>query len=233
MHVVVNEKLVRSKVRLASVCHFAALGVFAVGLWISMVQQDVEQIFASYASIVIGLVLYNLGQFWLRRWGPRFRQDGVLVRALKGLDNRYSFLAFPANKLPDYILVGPGGVHVIVARGHNGTISCQGDRWTRETRGGLLRLFSLFGGTPLGDPGRDAGVGIQRIREALRARGFDGDREPRVGAVIVFTNPTAKLRVSGCSYPVTTPKQLRNHLRGAKGALSQQGVAEVTRALEG
>src|SRR5918999_1394601 len=135
MHVVVNHSLVRNRVRLASALHFGALAVFAVGLWFSWTQP--EQLLGSYSAIVVGLLLYNFGQVLLRRWGPRFRQDGILAKALKGLDNRYTLLAFMSRNLPDYILVGPGGVQVIVARNHGGAIACRGDRWTRETGRGL------------------------------------------------------------------------------------------------
>jgi hypothetical protein len=71
MHVVVNQKLVRNKVRLASLFHLTALAVFAVGLWLSWVYPD--QILGSYVAIIVGLLLYQFGQVFLRRWGPRFR----------------------------------------------------------------------------------------------------------------------------------------------------------------
>ena len=80
MHVVVNHSLVRSRVRLASALHFGALAVFAVGLWFSWTQP--EQLLGSYSAIVVGLLLYNFGQVLLRRWGPRFRQDGILAKAV-------------------------------------------------------------------------------------------------------------------------------------------------------
>lgn len=234
MHVVVNQDLVRQKVRLASAFHLVALLVFAVGLIISWNQQEQiawESTLGAYAAIVVGLILYNFGQVYLRRWGPRFRQDGALARALKGLDNRYTFLAFRSTKLPDYLLVGPGGLQVIVARSHDGTIACRGDRWSRETRGGIGRLFSFFGGNPLGDPGLDVARGIQRVREHLRKRGFEG-QEPPVGGLVVFTNPNAKLRIDGCSQPVTTARQIRNYVRTVKGPLDRQTVARIVQALE-
>src|SRR3712207_7625337 len=110
MRVVANQELVRRKVRLASAFHLGALATFGAGLWLSMSQPD--QILASYATIVVGLVLYQLWQTSLRRWGPRFRQDALLGRALKGLDDRFTLLAFPSDKLPDYLVVEIGRAHV-------------------------------------------------------------------------------------------------------------------------
>lgn len=228
MQLVVNQPLVKSRVRIASAFHMGALAIFAVGLWFSWTYGE-EQILASYAAIVIGLLLYNFGQVYLRRWGPRFRQDGVLAKALRGLDNRHTLLAFPAGKLPDYILVGPGGVQVIVPRPHDGTIRCDNDRWRRESLGGLGRLFSLFGGNPLGDPGLDLSRGVQRVRERLQRQNVD---PPPIGGVVVFTNQAAKLSLNGCTAPVTRLRQLRGNIGGTRGALNQQGIARVVEALK-
>ena len=131
MHVVVNQKLISTRVKIASAAHLAALAVFAVGLFVSWSNPEptMEQMAAAYAAIIVGLVLYNVGQIFLRRFGPRFRADGVLARTLKGLDRRYTLLAFPSTKLPDYILVGPAGIQVIVTRAHDGAISCRANQW--------------------------------------------------------------------------------------------------------
>jgi hypothetical protein len=123
-------------------------------------------------------------------------------------------------------------VRVIVPRSHDGAISCRADRWTRQSGGGLGRIFSFFGGTPLGNPGLDVARGVQSVRERLRRRGLEGEREPPIEGVIVFTNPAAKLRIDGCSETVTGLKQLRNHVRGVKGPLNQQAIAKVIQALE-
>ncbi|MDP8924016.1 MAG: hypothetical protein M3O34_14200 [Chloroflexota bacterium] len=235
MQVVANENLVRTRVRLASAAHIGALAVFAVGLFVSWNNPipTFEQMLASYAAIVAGLVLYNIGQVLLRRYGPRFRHDAALVKALKGLDRRHTLLTFPSTKLPDYLLVGPTGVHVLVPRLHGGQVSCRANRWTRDTGGGLRRILRLFGGTPFGDPTRDAVLGVQRVRQRLRDRGI-GDGVS-VDAIVVFTNPAVRLRIEGCSVPVTTAKNLRNLVRPTKGGrdrnLSEQEGARVVQAL--
>lgn len=237
MHVVVNQKLISTRVKIASAAHLAALAVFAVGLFISWSNPEPtgEQMIEAYACIVLGLVLYNVGQFFLRRFGPRFRQEGVLAKTLKSLDRRYTFLAFPSLKLPDYLLVGPGGIQVIITRIHDGQAICRGNQWSRDAGGGLKRLGSLLGGVPFGDPSRDAAKGIQQVRDRLTKSGIPAEKQPPVEAIIVFTNPAAKLRIDGCSYPVTTLKGLRNNVRAAKGsrerALAEQAAGRVVQAL--
>lgn len=239
MHVVVNEKLISTRVKIASAAHLAALAVFAVGLFISWSNPEptMEQMASAYAAIIVGLVLYNVGQFFLRRFGPRFRADGILAKTLKGLDRRYTLLAFPSTKLPDTILVGPAGIQVIVARPHGGAISCRANEWSRDPGTGLKRLTGLFGGTPFGDPSKDVGKGIARIRERLEQRGIPEKQQPPVDGIIVFTNPAAKLRIDGCSYPVTGLKGLRSNVRGGKGsrerALDERSAERVVQALTG
>ena len=55
MHVVANENLVRTRVRLASAAHLAALAVFAVGLFVSWNNPvpTFEQMIGSYVAIIV------------------------------------------------------------------------------------------------------------------------------------------------------------------------------------
>lgn len=239
MHVVVNEKLISTRVKIASAAHLSALAVFAVGLFISWSNPEptYEQMAGAYAAIIVGLILYNVGQIFLRRFGPRSRAEGILAKTLKGLDRRYTLLAFPSTKLPDYTLVGPGGVQVIVPRPHDGAISYRSGRWDRDAGSGLKRIGAIFGGTPFGDPSKDVEKGVEKIRQRLEKAGIAREKQPPVDGVIVFTSPAAKLRIDGSSVPVTTLKSLRNSVRGGKGgrerALDERGAQRVVQALTG
>src|SRR5688500_16134884 len=132
MQLVANSQLVKNRVRLGLGFHLGALGVFAVGLVTSMqIDATRELPLASWASIAVGLGLYTLGQTQLRRWGPRHRQAEPLGQAIRGLDDRYKLYAFISSSLPDYILVSPGGVQVILARHDAGAVTCIRDEWKR------------------------------------------------------------------------------------------------------
>lgn len=239
MHVVVNQKLISTRVKFASTAHLGALAVFAVGLFISWTNPEptLEQMGLAYGAIIIGLILYNVGQVFLRRYGPRFRHDLVLAKTFKGLDKRYTFVAFASTKLPDYILVGPAGIQVIVARLHGGTITCRSDQWKRDAGSTFKRISAMFGGTPFGDPTQDVAKGIARVRARLTEAGIVEAKQPPVDGLIVFTNPAVKLRVEGSAYPVVTLKSIRNYVRGGKGprerALDERGAAGVVQALTG
>lgn len=222
MQFVANDALVRRRVRLAGFMHLGAFAVLLLGLFASFYP---EFVFFYAGSLFLGIVLLQLAQFNLRRWGPRHRQDAVLRDSLKALDNRHALIAFAASELPDYLLVSPRGVTVLIARSNKGTAVCRKDHWSIEHSGPALLRFFRSG---LGNPTAEAGAGIESVRRHFASH--PGDAEYPVDAVIVFTSPEVRLRLEGSAFPVTTLKELRNHVRRVKGSLNQ---AEVNRLLSG
>jgi hypothetical protein len=227
MQLVANQQLVKNRVRLGLGCHIAALVVFAIGLAFSLSSNtgSGELRYESWVAIIIGLVLYSLGQTQLRRWGPRNRQEEQLGQAIRGLDDRYKLYAFLSSSLPDYILVSPAGASVLIVNQETGQISCVRDQWRKA---GGSRIMSLFR-SGLGNPTAEAVRQQQRLQSVLAAEGVQG---VPTSAVIVFTSPQAQLRVEGCGATVTKMKELRDVLRRMAGkgpsvALSSARVREV------
>jgi hypothetical protein len=183
----------------------------------------------TWAAFVAGLGLYTLGQTQLRRWGPGRRQEEQLGQAIRGLDDRYKLYAFLSSSLPDYILVSPAGVQVIVARTDRGQISCVKDRW--KSSGSLLS--GLFG-PGLGNPSADAARQLQKLRLLLSERGV---QDVPTSSLIVFTNAQAQLRIEGCSSTVTRIKELKDVLRrmagkGTNVALTTSRIREIQRIFD-
>jgi hypothetical protein len=230
MQLVANQKLVKNRVRLGLGFHLAALAVFALGLVISLqidITRDVP--YLAWAAIVFGLLLYTVGQTQLRRWGPRHRQDEPLGQAIRGLDERYKLYAFLSSTLPDYILVSPAGVSVLIVRQDVGEISCQRDVWRARTS----RLGRFFG-PGFGNPSADAARQVQQLRKLLRESDLD---DVPSKAVIVFTSDKAQLRVEGCSATVTRLRSLEDVLRRLAGkgqnvALNQGRVRVVQKVFD-
>jgi hypothetical protein len=235
MQLIANQQLVKNRVRLGLGFHIAALAVFALGLALS-VQIDAtrELPLASWASILLGLVLYSLGQTQLRRWGPRNRQEEQLGQAIRSLDDRYKLYAFLSSSLPDYILISPAGAHVLIVRQEANQIACVRDQWSKGSGAGTVsRIFSLFGQT-LGNPSADAAKQLQKLRAVLAEHGM---QDVATSALIVFTNPKVQLRVEGCSATVTRVKELKDVLRRMAGkgqnvALSSARIREVQKIFD-
>jgi hypothetical protein len=228
MQLVANQQLVKNRVRLGIGFHLTALAVFAVGLVLSL-QMDAtrgELPWSSWIAIAVGLVLYVLGQNQLRRWGPRNRQEEQLGQAIRGLDDRYKLYAFLSSSLPDYILVSPAGVHVLVVRQDVGQIACVRDQWRNQSRS---RLRWLGGGPNLGNPSAEAARQLQQVQAVLSSAGL---QDIPTSALIVFTNPKVQLRIEGCSATVTRLRELKDVLRrmagkGREVALGSARVREV------
>jgi hypothetical protein len=226
MQLVANQQLVKNRVRLGAAFHIGAFALF-LGALVLTTQTDVSRelpVF-SWVAILVGMALYSLGQTQLRRWGPRNRQEEQLGQAIRSLDDRYKLYAFLSSSLPDYILVSPAGIHVLVIRSDAGQISCVRDRWNRPS----ARIGRLFG-SGLGNPTTDVQRQLSQIRALLTREGLASD-VPMAGLVI-FTNARAMLRVEGCSFAVTRLKDLKDVLRRAAGkgpgvALTSARVREV------
>ena len=211
MQVVANQQLVKNRVRLGLGFHVTALIVFAVGLILStQIDLTRELPWASWLAVLGGLALYSLGQTQLRRWGPRNRQEEQLAQAIRSLDDRYKLYAFLSSSLPDYILVSPAGVQVLIVRQEGGQIACIRDQWKVSSKG-FLGLF----GPGIGNPSGDAAKQLQKLRALLAERGMGQDVP--TSSIIVFTNPKAQLRVEGCSSTVTRIKELKDVLRRMAG----------------
>ena len=230
MQLVANQQLVKNRVRLGAAFHIAAFALF-VGALVLTTRIDFTRdppIFslASWVAILVGMALYSLGQTQLRRWGPRSRQEEPLGQAIRGLDDRYKLYAFLSSSLPDYILVSPAGVHVLIVRSDAGQVGCVRDRWTKP--GG--RLGRLLGGSGLGNPSAEAQRQVSQVRALLAREGIAPDVP--VAGLVVFTSPRVSLRVEVCSVGVTRLKDLKDVLRRAAGkgqnvALSAARVREV------
>src|ERR687883_1596673 len=187
MQLVANQQLVKNRVRLGAAFHIGAFALFVAALIVTTTQANQTdipretQIF-SWLAIFVGMGLYWFGQTQLRRWGPRNRQEEQLGQAIRGLDDRYKLYAFLSSSLPDYILVSPAGVHVLVIRADAGQVSCLRDKWSRA--GG--RLSGFFGGG-LGNPNADVQRQVTQVRALLTRASVEA--QVPVAGLIVFTNP--------------------------------------------
>lgn len=230
MQLVANQQLVKNRTRLGLVFHFGAMVVLIGGALLSTQLDPSREIaWQTWLAFVAGLGLYTLGQTQLRRWGPGKRQEEQLGQAIRGLDDRYKLYAFLSSSLPDYILVSPAGVQVLVTRTDSGQISCVRDKWKSSGS----RLMSLFG-PGLGNPTADAARQLQKLRALLEERGL---QDVPTSGVIVFTNPKVQLRVEGCSITITRIKELKDVLRrmagkGTNVALTTARIREIQRMFD-
>ncbi|HZS01516.1 MAG TPA: hypothetical protein VFE37_22560 [Chloroflexota bacterium] len=231
MQIVTNEARARAEQRKGNGLLIAAMLAYLAGFgqaWLVPANPYSDAL--SIAGLVLGTLLWLVSQSYVRRVGPRYRQDAALDKALKGLDNRYTLLHFPDAGLPDHLLVGPAGVRVLVPRGVPGRVRCRDDRWSRPSTFGWL---GMFGVEQLGNPTRDAARGVTQVTQRL-GRALDGEQAAAapVGANVVFTHPNVQLEIESCRYPVARGRELRAQLQRDKGSLRPPELARLRQALE-
>lgn len=231
MQVVTNEARARGERRKGNALLIGSMILLVAGLG-----QSCLAVASAYSDTLATLTLalstavLLISLPFINRWSPRYRQDGPLEKALKGLDNRYTLLNFAGRGLPDHLLIGPGGVRVLVARALAGSVRCRRDRWSRP---GTIPWLGLFSGDALRDPTAEATRGVAQVSRRLEST-LDSERavETPVGATIVFTNPTVSLELDGSRFPVTRARELRAHVQRDKGSLRPPEVARLRQALE-
>ncbi len=228
--VVTNEALVRRQMRKANWALAIAMLVFVGGFLIGIVfPEDPVTGTISLGALCVGFFIWQLSQYYTRRYGPRSRQDRALERDLKGLDNRYALVNFAVARLPDYVLVGPHGVRVLVARAVDGTVRYQGGRWARvETP----RLLSLLVGSPVRNPTVEAEQGVSQMKRYLQdEQPAEGLATVPVSAAIVFTNPNVRLEIEASKDPVLRGDDLRGAIAAERGSVAAEVIGRLRRRL--
>lgn len=232
MHLAANTQLVRNRTRLGTGLYVASLLLLLAGWWLGGRDPNADQtvLAASWAAMATGMIVWFVALSQLRRWGPRQRQEVRLADAIRGLDDRYKLYAYLSSSLPNYLLVGPGGVFALVARPESGQVVCQADRWRQPGRS-LLKSFFEPG---LGNPSLEAQQQGEKLRRLLEEEGF-GDVPS--GTVVVFTNDRVKLQLESCSANVTRVKGLKELLlrlagKGRQVALPTGRIREIQSAFD-
>jgi hypothetical protein len=231
VYVVKNEALARRQIRRGNWFLFGALGVFAAGFAVASFrgEDELSSIF-TLGALLLGVICWQVSLYYTRRWGPRERQDVPLANALKGLDNRYTLVVFSGARLPDYLLLGPLGVRVLVPRAIDGAIRGRGDQWTRLDAPVWRNLLL---GNPARNPGDEARQGVARVEEFLQRNLEPAPPAPvPVGGTIVFTNPRVRLEAEETTFPAATSRELRGHIQRLKGSVPPGQVTALRRLFE-
>src|SRR4051794_4752585 len=165
-----NDALLKNRLRLSIIYFVASLVCLLGGFLVSTRLTDLSMQYAvSLSTLGFGITLWWQNKRYLTRWGPKSVQDAAIARNLKGVDARYHLFAFASASLPDYLLVGPMGVQILLPKAVTGTVSCRDNRWVHdEGRPLLLRLSLLMSPLPtLGKPEAEARDGTESLKRFL------------------------------------------------------------------
>lgn len=231
MKIVTNERLIRRNTRIAQIASFSGLLVLISGLIISFTRQELISI--SFAALLVGFLLSQVGIYFTNRWGRRPRPDELLNQALKGFDNKYSIYHYitPAS----HLFVGPAGIWVILTRHQRGTISYSKGRWRMKGGGIIQSYLRIFAQENLGRPDLELMNEVSNIQKYLGERLPDGNVPP-IDTVLVFLNDNAEIVISDEDNPAAPTlkiKKLKEFLRKAakRKPVSTDKVNEIQEML--
>ena len=204
MNIATNDKLVKRNRRVAQIASISGLVVLIGGMVISFQRQDLLNI--SFASLIAGFVLSQIGIYFTNRWGRSPRPDELLNQALKGLDSKYAMYHYltPVS----HLLVGPAGVWILMPRNQRGTISLYKGRW-RHSGGGFVQAYlKLFGQESLGRPDLEMQNDIANLQKYLEKKWSEGNSLPDIRAAVVFTNEQVDIQIGDDETPPAPTLQL-------------------------
>ncbi|MCR4406071.1 MAG: NERD domain-containing protein [Anaerolineae bacterium] len=210
-----NERHIKFYARIGQWSSLAGMAVLGAGLVVSFTRP--QFIWVSFACLLVGFLLSQVGLHFMKRWVKKPRPYEVLEKALKGLDDRFELYSFylPA----PHVLLCPSGLFVLRVQPQEGPITCQGDQWHEKFN--IARFLGFSAQESIGDPTRAAQAETQKMA-AFLAKHLP-EESIGIQPLIVFTSDKAELSISGASVPALSYKKLKSHLRGLdKAGLSTQ-----------
>jgi hypothetical protein len=206
MKTITNEKLIYNRRRIGQVATFVSLGILGIGLYMSF---KPELMSYSFAALIVGFLLSQLGIYYGGRWGRSPRPDEVISQALKGLDNKYTLYHYIS--AVNHLLVGPAGIWILMPFHQGGTITYDKSKGRWKQKGGNMYL-KIFAQESLGRPDMDAKTQSSAIQK------FIDNKLPEIDLVkpqtiLIFSNEKAEISISDSPIPTLTVDKLKDFIR--------------------
>ncbi len=189
MKIYSNDKLINRNRKIGNITSLLSIVILGVGMVFSFRDKDGSYLAYTFGALIVGFLLFQIGNFYMSKWGKSPRPDERLNAVLKGLDDKYSLYHYitPIS----HLLVGPAGIICLLPYQQAGTIRYDADknRW-RQTGGNFF--LKTFGGEGLGNPEKEAKFVLDDANKFFQKSGIDlGTFKPE--AVMVFTNSNLNL----------------------------------------
>ena len=173
---------------------------------------------ASLVALPLGFTCATLGSYFINRFARRYwpgskvmaRPDEVLERGMKGFDDKYSYFAHSL-KESNYVLAGQCGILIFAARSDRGRVVVQGDRWKEPFS--IMRFFTVFAREGVGNPARDLGEQVSKLRDLLNKSGDASLNDVPIDGAAVFLNDGVKLELDSPVIPALRVDQVKEFVR--------------------
>ncbi len=218
MQVYRDDRYIKRRAKLGRYASFAGMGVLLIGLIITW-SAGPDALILSMLALVVGFVLSQVGLYYANRFGRAERPDQVLVKALKGFDNRYYLFQFTSPV--GNVLVTPTSCLVVTLKMQGKEISYRNGKWKHASgwRGVILWMAT----DSLGNPSKEAANEAETLQRYFTKK-LPGVEVP-VQPLIVFGSPTAVVEAADSPVPAIHYKKLKDWLRGpGKGGTLSPGA---------
>lgn len=229
MRVYSNDKLIKRNGRIGNISSLASLIVLGAGMFFSFKAKDGSYLVLTFTALIVGFLLFQVGNFYMAKFGKSPRPDERLTSALKGLDDKYSLHHYTTPI--SHLLVGPAGILCLLPFQQAGNITYDASRKKWKQIGGNFFL-KTFGGENLGNPEKEVNYTVKDTLSFLEKAGIDlDDHTPE--ALLVFTNEKATLTADESITPAVTAAKIKEFVRkkAKQTQLPQDLIARIEEKL--
>lgn len=204
MKIISNTKKINRYRKIGQYSTLGSLVILVGGFALSF---NVENIQYSFAALLVGLLLSQVGLYFTNRWGRSPRPDERITAGLKGLDDKYTLYNY-TGPVP-HLLLGPHGIWALVPMYQGGKITFDGKKYRQTGIGSIARLF---GQESLGRPEIEAQSYLDDLKRFIHKQ-LPNQTLPEVQAALVFTNPKASIDAPEAPYVTLDVEKLKDFIR--------------------
>ena len=229
MKIYSNDKLIKRNGRIGNITSLLSIGILAVGMIFSFKDTDGKYLTLTFSCLIIGFLAFQVGNYYMGKFGKSPRPDQNITTALKGLDDKYSLYHYQTSV--SHLLIGPGGIYCLLPFHQPGTITYDANKRRWKQAGGNFFL-KAFGGESLGRPDQDMLYSIQDLQKFLAKKGVNLENYTPE-AILVFTNDKATLNVDQFEGAAVTGAKLKEFIRkkSKSGLINPELLAAIQEIL--
>jgi hypothetical protein len=236
MNILTNEKTIRRNSKIGTYLSFVAFALMLVGIYFSFrlsdpqfAKDNANYVWWMTGALFTGFILFQIGTYFMNRFGRRPRPDEMLVANLKGMTKDYTLY----NHLTpvSHLLVGPAGVWVIEPYYQRGKIGYEKNRWTQKGGGLFVAYMKIFAQEGLGRPDLEVKADLDSLSAAFKKA--LGEQAPAINAALVFTDPRSEVDAEDAPMPTMKIKDLKEFLRkyAKEHPFTTEQIKQVTSVL--
>ena len=213
MKLSINNKLIERNKKIAQITLFASLALLTIGFIWTLRNTEPSKSVIGYLILIPAYLLVQISIFMANRWGKSPRPDEIVVRALKGLDDRYTLYNFTTG-VP-HLLVGPIGAWIINPYHHKGEISYNPEKNQYLQKGGPNFITKYFAQEGLPNITREVFSLKRDLNKYFDKNSIQIDEEPLVvnlfysDDIVLLTNKAPEINLKSDKLKVFIRKYVK------------------------